>query len=293
MEHDKVYVIDEHKCLREGMTREQIKEEMISMEGAAGIPFGKCYMYELQDGSYINPVEKTISDSDIIPHAKFCALIDTKKQTFRAGDRIIIEGKCILSAPRALGIAVLTTGDSGDSQISETDLTIQGTSFACYSVDEYELMEFKITSDCEGYAAVRFATGKEFEYKNPKIYVLRNDRCVNLTNAGNRVYPSTCEIISKSGDFPFVERIGNREEHRFTEATITSPVTIRAELGGSEEFYAVIVSKISFSGTAADLIDVPSNCKVVNGELDVSEFTVVQITLYYDGFNICAVVSGY
>ena len=292
MEHDKVYVIDEHKCLREGMTKEQIKNETVGAEGAAGIPFGKRYVYNWEGETLSDPVEDT-SDSYIVPQGKFAVTIDSEKRTFRKGDRIIVEGKCVLETPRALGIAVLTTGTPGDDTIPTSALTIQGTSYPCYSSGAYESMEFTITSDCEGYAALRIATGKEFEFKNPKIYVLRNDRCVNLQLGNTRVYPSTCEIIKRDdSEFPFVEYIGNREEHRFLNATVSSTITIRAELGGSEEFYAVIVSKISFAGTAADLIDVTS-CKVVNGDLDVSEFTVVQITLYYDGFNICAVVSGY
>lgn len=294
-EHEKVYVVDGHKCFVEGMSKKQIKEEMVSIDGATGKQIKECYSYSHSDDVYINPIRKNIASGEEITVSgeSFSILVNTAKYHFKSGDKIVLDGQCIEGNFRTIAIGILTEGEPGDTTITSEEITHQKT-YPVYADDQYERIELDINHECTGYAVIMFGQGGgTLSFKNPEIVFDMNIRCAQLKLDGKKIYPSTCEIIKKEGDFPNVEYIRNREEHRYTESSIIEPVTINAELGGSEDFYSVIVSQINMSGTAADLISEESNCKVVNRDLDISDFTVVHITLFYDGINICAVVSGY
>lgn len=54
----------------------------------------------------------------------------------------------------------------------------------------------------------------------------------------------------------------------------------------------MIVVKAQLDLTPVEFIK-GDNIVVINKDLDISNFEVIHINLYYDGFNICAVLSGY
>ena len=88
--------------------------------------------------------------------------------------------------------------------------------------------------------------------------------------------------------------VGNHTETRFVlgNKKASSPIDVNAVYTGNE-FYAMIVLPVEFSETTYVKTFVRGDVKLLNQGLDITEFSVVHITLFFDGINMCCVVSGY
>lgn len=90
--------------------------------------------------------------------------------------------------------------------------------------------------------------------------------------------------------------VNNREELRYLNLALSSSIEIIANREDKNDFYATIVclnDSATPISTAADLVAPSSNVRVINPDLEIEEFTVLHITLFYDGISICANVGGY
>lgn len=88
--------------------------------------------------------------------------------------------------------------------------------------------------------------------------------------------------------------IGNHTETRYTlGGAATSAIVVSPIMASGNEFYAMIVLPVSFSETTTVNTFISGNMKFLNKYLDITDFEVVHITVYWDGFQFCCVVSGY
>lgn len=86
--------------------------------------------------------------------------------------------------------------------------------------------------------------------------------------------------------------VGNHTEIRFTSGKATTAIDVNPVFTGNE-FYSMVVLPVEFDITTTVKTFVRGNVKLVNKDLDITDFDVVHLTLYSDGFNVCCVVSGY
>lgn len=87
-------------------------------------------------------------------------------------------------------------------------------------------------------------------------------------------------------------------EYRYTGFTVTSSVTLNIAENSLADcgYCSILVFETDFSAstTAGDFVTFTGASGIVmNSSLDITAYNVVQIVLYCDGTNICAVVSGY
>lgn len=90
---------------------------------------------------------------------------------------------------------------------------------------------------------------------------------------------------------PSIININNHDEIRIDAAA--DKIEISANVEEEDEFYGLIVIKADFKSSMIAGEFISGDVVVINNDLDISDYTVVHINIYYDGFNPCAVVSGY
>lgn len=83
----------------------------------------------------------------------------------------------------------------------------------------------------------------------------------------------------------------NSEYRYFASAISKVNVTLPAP-SASMEFYCSIVCKISGVSTIADFIDSTLTIKFLNGDTDISECTTIEVLIFYNGTNYCAIGYG-
>lgn len=89
---------------------------------------------------------------------------------------------------------------------------------------------------------------------------------------------------------PSVININNHDEIRIDAAADKIEISANVE---EDEFYGLIIVKTNFESSMIAEDFISGDIVVINNDLDISDYTVVHINIYYDGFNLCAVVSGY
>lgn len=117
----------------------------------------------------------------------------------------------------------------------------------------------------------------------------------NLKNEIAKLNPKTLstQIIEREYLVGNTINVGNHTETRFIlGGKATSPVDVNAVFTGNE-FYAMVVLPVKFNSTTYAKTFVRGNVTIVNKGLDITEFSVVHLTLFFDGVSVCCVVSGY
>lgn len=87
----------------------------------------------------------------------------------------------------------------------------------------------------------------------------------------------------------------NREYH-FTGGTVSSinfSSLLESKRKISDDYWALFVfPKAEAVSMVSDLV-LNSEIKILNPQLDLSEYTVVHLLLFYDGNGICCIAAGY
>lgn len=126
---------------------------------------------------------------------------------------------------------------------------------------------------------------------------LSNERDIdNLKSEIAKLNPKTLSTQVVEREYYAGETIyvGNHTETRFVigNKKATGSVEVSATYTGNE-FYALIVLPVDFDAPTLVKTFIRGNVKLLNKDLDITEFSVAHITLFYDGINMCCVVSGY
>lgn len=156
--------------------------------------------------------------------------------------------------------------------------------------------EHTSNTDDKGYV-FRIKDNAKMELSNNFTFV-GNENGLTISNGDKNIefnfdnYMTQRAIIKNLDNVPSTVEINNHEEIRIND--VADKLNIQVNIADNDdEFYGLIVVKADFDDktTAADFIT--GDVVLINEEIDITNYNYIHINIYYDGFNPCAVVSGY